>query len=333
MATSSQALFRRSRRRRQFAIFLTLAVIAGLVALAARYRTERRDTADYLALVKEIAQDELVTSQSLRELFDTLGSLDRPDIVGRVALLSDQAQRSALRLEEAVVTRPAAEVHGLFSVAVRSWSEGVGGLEEAIVEVMDQPDDAEVAPQSFIDVATQLRVGDEAYEAFLDATLRLDPEYEPPDYPQVAYVGGEEPADVEAIASRLRLRRSFSERHDISVIANTLPEPTGDRNGVAVMPFSATFDVTAIVTNSGNVLQEQIEVTLTLTTDGANGPQPFEERRFIPALEPESSMSLEFAGLAMEPGTLYTLHVSASIENDADIENNVWQVTFASNSE
>lgn len=333
MTTSSQAMFRRTRRRRQFAIVLTLAVLAGVVALAARYRTERRDTMDYLALVNEIAQDELVTSESLRELFDTLGSLDRPDIVERIELLGEQVESSQAQLSEAVVTRPAAEVHGLFTVAIRSWTDGVTALGDAVVEVMDQPDDAEQAPASYTTATTQLRVGDEAYAAFLDAVERLDAEFQPPVYPTVAFVGGDEPADLETIASRLRLRRSFTERRDVSVIANTLPEPTGDRNGVAVIPFAETMDVTAIVTNAGNVIQEEIEVTLVLSADGANGPEPFQERRFIPSLEPDASMSLEFSGLAMAPGTLYTLHVSASILDDADVENNVWQVTFASNSQ
>lgn len=314
-------------------IVLTLAIVAAVVALAARYRTEQRETVDYLALVDEIAQESLAISQSLRELFDTLVSVDRPDIVERISLLGAQAAASEQRLEEAVVTRPAAEVHGLFSVAVRSWNDGVAGLDEAIVDVMDQPDEAVLAPDSFFEATTQLRVGDEAYAAFLDAAVRLEPEFDPPDYPEVAYVGGDEPADLEAIASRLRLRRSFTERHDVSVIANTLPEPTGDRNGVAVMPYAETFNVTAVVTNGGNVLQEQIEVTLLLTVDGGVGVEPFSERRFIPSLEPEASMSLEFAGIPMEPGTLYILQVSASIDNDADISNNIWQVTFASNAE
>ncbi len=119
----------------------------------------------------------------------------------------------------------------------------------------------------------------------------------------------------------------------MSVIANTSPEPTGDRNGVAIIPFAATFDVTAIVTNSGNVVQEEIEVTLVLTAGGSSDVEPFQEQRFIPALEPEASMSLQFSGLAMQPGTLYTLRVTATITNDADVEDNVWQVTFASNTE
>lgn len=335
MTTSSQAMFRRSRRRRQYAIFLTLAVIAGVVALAARYRTERRDTVDYLAVVDQIVQQELIASQSLHELFDTLGGLDRPEIVERIERLGGQLEQATQQLDEAVVTRAAAEVHGLFSVAVRSWADGISDLDEAVVEVMDQPDEATETPETFVAATTKLRVGDEAYGAFLDAVADLDPEFEAPQFPVVAFVGGEEPADVEAIASRLRLRRSFTERRDVAVTANTLPEPTGDRNGVAVIPYAETFDVTAIVTNGGNVLQEEIEVTLVLSADGVAAAEvpPFEEQRFIPALEPDASASLEFSGIAMQPGTLYTLLVSAEIKDDADIENNVWQVTFASNSQ
>jgi hypothetical protein len=333
MTTSSQTLYRRTRRRRQLAIFLTLAVIAAVIALAAQYRTERRETVDYLDLVDEVAQEHLVISQSLRELFDTLGNLDRPDIVERIGLLGEQAAESVAQLETAVVTRPAAEVHGLLSVAVRSWSTGVSNLDEAVVEVMEQPDEALVHPELFNGTVTDLRVGDEAYAAFLDAVQRMEDEFEPPEYPEVAYVGGAEPADIEAIASRLRLRSSFTERHDVAVTANTRPEPTGDRNGVAIMPFAETFDVTAIVTNGGNVLQEEIEVMLLLTTDGSSEVPPFEERRFIPSLGPDQSMSIEFGDLAMRPATLYTLRISASIANDADHENNVWEVTFASNAE
>ena len=162
MTTSSQVMFRRTRRRRQFAIFLTIAVIAGVIALAARYRTERRDTIDYLDAVDEIAQEQMVAAQSLRELFDTLGSLDRPEIVERITLLGDQTADSARQLDDAVVTRPAAEVHGLFSVAVRSWEAGVAILDEAVIEVMDQPDDATFTPESFLEATTRLRIGDEA---------------------------------------------------------------------------------------------------------------------------------------------------------------------------
>ncbi len=332
MAMSSMAMHRRTRRRRQFAIFLTLAVIITVVALAVRYRTEERQTADYLALVGEIAGDQLTLSQGFRELLDGVGELARPDIVDRLDVLSARAEDLVDQLRAAVVTRPAAEMNGFISVAAGSWRDGLALLGVGVVAVMDQPDEEIAAPDEFIDALDLLRLGDFAYEAFLEASSRLDPAIVVPQFPAVAFVGGENPLDVAALASRLRLRLSLAERRDVEVTANTVPEPTGDRNGVALMPFTATFDVTAIVTNSGNVVQEEIEVTLQLNRDGSDDP-PFEERRIISSLDPATSVSVEFLGLAIAPGALYTVEVSASIQDDADTENNVWQVVFATNTE
>lgn len=331
MTMSSQVLHRRERRRRQLALFLTLAVVIAVIAFALRLRTERRETSDYLVLVDEIAEGELVASQSLRELFDSLGSLDRPDIVERLELLGDRTAALEAQLDEAVVTRPAAELHGLMRVAVRAWNTGVAELDDAVVEVMEQSDDSLVPPDTFTAAVTQLRVGDAAYAAFLEVVPTVETEVPPPAYPTVAFVGGDEPVDLEAVASRLRLRTSFGERRDISVSANTEPEPTGDRNGVAVLPFSETFDVTAIVTNAGNVVSEEILVTMRLAVDGSAGGEPFTEQRLIPALDPGDSMSLQFLSVDIAPGTLYTLRVAAEIADDADLENNVWEVVFATN--
>ena len=332
MAMSSLAMQRRTRRRRQVALFLTLAVIITVIALAVRYRTEERETTDYLALVDEIAGDQLTLSLGFRELLDGVGELSRPDIVDRLDVLSTQAEELEGRLDVAVVTRPVAEMHGFMSVAASAWTEGLGALGDGVVAVMDQPDEATVAPGAFTDALDVLRIGDFAYDRFLGASSGLDPEIVVPQFPQVAYVGGEDPLDVSSLASRLRLRLSLAEHRDIEVTADVLPEPTGERNGVAVMPFTSTFDVTAIVTNSGNVVQEEIVVTLQLNRDGSDAA-PFEERRIIPALDPATSLSVQFLGLEVDPGALYTLDVSASIPQDDDIENNVWQLVFATNSE
>lgn len=332
MAMSSLAVQRRTRRRRQVAVFLTLAVIITVIALAVRYRTEERETSDYLALVDEIAGEELTLSQGFRELLAGVGDLDRPDIIDRLDVLTVRAGELEQQLAEAVVTRPVAKMHGFLSVATGAWTDGLAALDDGVVAVMDQPDDETAAPGAFTDALDVLRVGDVAYEGFLAATGGLDPEVVVPQFPEVAYVEGGEPLDIPALASRLRLRLSLAERHDVEVTANTLPEPTGDRNGVAVMPFTSTFDVTAIVTNSGNVVEEEIVVTLQLTRDGSDD-EPFEESRIIPSLEPATSVSVEFLGLEVAPAALYTLNVSASIPQDADIDNNVWQLVFATNSE
>jgi len=329
---SSLVRQRRTRRRRQVAIFLTVAVLIAVIALAVRYRTEERETADYLAVVGEIAGDELTLAQGFRELFDGIADLERPDIIDRLGSLGTESEELATRLDGVVVTRSMAELHGFMTVALRSWTDGLAALGGGVIEVMDQPDDASETPDGFISALDMLRIGDSAYTGVLAASGRLDSDIAVPQLPQVTYVGGDDPLDVDNVVSKLRLRLSLSERRDVEVTANTAPEPTGDRAGMALMPFTPTFDVTAVVTNSGNVLQEEIEVTLRLERDGAEG-EPFEERRIIAALDPATSVSVEFRSLDIAPSAVYTLDVSASITDDANTANNVWQIVFVTNAE
>jgi hypothetical protein len=332
MATSSLAISRRYRRRRQIAILLTLAVVVTVVALAVTYRTEQRETTEYLALVGDVANSELAVSESLQDLFASLNELDRPDILGRIEGLREQTTAIDAQMQEVVVTREVADLHGYFAVALDSWHQAIAGLEAAVTEVMDQPlvegDTEQVAPTLLIEAFDRLRIGDVAYASFLEAVAELDPEIEAPTYPEVVYLP--ENLDVAAVANQLRLSRDLDERRDVRVSANTTPEPQGDVNDVLAMPFQDQLAVTAVVTNSGNVLQEEITVTLELSQDGDSG-SPFEEGRIIAALEPLSSESLEFVGLDLEPGVLYTLTVTADIADDANPDNNVWQVIFATN--
>ena len=49
------------------------------------------------------------------------------------------------------------------------------------------------------------------------------------------------------------------------------------------------------------------------------------------------SRNLQFAtsflGIEVEPAALYTLEVSATITDDADFENNLWELVFATNAQ
>ncbi len=327
MTTSSLAITRRIRRRRQIAVLLTIAVIVAVLALAVRYRTEQRETAEYLALLDEIAKGELAVAEGLRGVFSALGDLDRPDIVSRVEALNGQARQLEIRLADAAVSRPVATVHGYVSVAVTAWSEGLGTLDEALVEVMDSGETA-VDPSSLLASSVgSLVLGDAAYEHFLAAVPDLAEEYDPPAYPEVSFVSG---ADLQDITDRLILSGNLKERHDVAVTVNTSPEPTGSAGDVLVMPFASTFDVTAIVTNPGNVIEEGIEVLLRLTPDGDVG-EPFSEPRIIPSLRPGEAVTLDFVGIPLEPETIYTLNVTVSIADDAEVANNVLEILFATN--
>ena len=55
MAYSDFSPPRRSRRRRNVVILIILAIIFGVLMLAVRYRTERRESIDYMTTVEEVA--------------------------------------------------------------------------------------------------------------------------------------------------------------------------------------------------------------------------------------------------------------------------------------
>jgi len=95
-----------------------------------------------------------------------------------------------------------------------------------------------------------------------------------------------------------------------------------------VMPFSDLLDVTAVVTNQGNVAADEVMVELTLEGETVD---PFTEQRIIPSLAPGGAETIEVLGIPLEPETLYTLTITASIRNDDSTDDNVWEVVFATN--
>ena len=332
MTTASLAIERRFRRRRQLAVFLTLAVVVAVIALAVRYRSEERETSEYLALVQSVAQEQSRVAEGLTGLMEAFGDLERPDIVSRMATLTEQARAQQARLAAATVTRPAATLHGFMSVAAQSWADGLESLSEAVVVVMDQPDDVEDPSAPLRAPLSRLRIGDDAYLGFLAAVPSLEGEFTPPSYPEVSFLGGTDEEEYDAVAVRLALATSLKERRDVSITVNTDPEVTGERNGFPAIPFTGELDITVVVTNAGNVIEEGIDVNVTLTRDESDA-EPVSEQRMIPLLEPGSSVPLEFLDFQLDAGALYMLNVTASIADDADPDNNILELLFAVNPE
>ncbi len=332
MTTASLAIERRFRRRRQLAVFLTLAVVVAVIALAVRYRSEERETSEYLALAQQVAQEQSRVAEGLNGLMAAFGDLERPDIVSRMDTLTQQARAQESLLAAATVTRPAATLHGFLTVATRSWAEGLEGLSEAVVVVMDQPDDVEDPSAPLAAPLSRLRIGDDAYASFLAEVPTLEGEYTPPPYPEVAFLGDTEDEEFNAAAIRLSLAASLKERRDVSITVNTDPEVTGERNGIPAIPYTGELDVVVVVTNGGNVVEEGIDVRIELRRDEA-GAEATSEQRMIPLLEPGSSVPLEFLDFQLDAGALYMLKVTASIAEDADPSNNILDLLFIVNPE
>ena len=126
MAYPPLATGRRPRRRATVAVFLVIAVTIGIVAVAVRLRTERRDSIDYLAAAKEIADDQIVIAGSLADLLASLGDLERQDILGRVADLDRELEDLSDLLGGVTVTAAVGEANGFFAVAVPKCEFALG---------------------------------------------------------------------------------------------------------------------------------------------------------------------------------------------------------------
>ncbi len=224
------------------------------------------------------------------------------------------------------MTTDAAAIHGYLGVATSSWREGLAALDDTVIRAVDADESVDVTDM-VRGAAIHLAVGDAAYARFLAEIPALGEDFDPPAFPEVAFVSGV-PTDVELLIQRLVAAPDLEERRDVSVTVNTEPEPTGSVGNALTMPFAETLDVTAVVTNGGNVVAEEITVEVTMEGEAV---EPFAEQRIIPSLAPGAAESIEVPGIPLEPGTLYTLTVAASIENDQSTDDNLWEVVFATN--
>jgi hypothetical protein len=222
-------------------------------------------------------------------------------------------------------------MHGYLLVATKSWNGAVTALDDSIVQILDEPKEAggDVALQRAF---AQLAVGDLAYAEFLTAAGLVDTDLASHDFKPVAFasVADSVALDPSDIAVRLRSTYKLGERRDVSVTALTEPEPIGDRNSVPLVPHSEEFSVQAVVANEGNETEDQVSVVLDLVpSDGGDDATTISQT--VAALEPGQARTLVFDAIELRPGGLYELIISATVENDADVENDAWRMVFYRN--
>ncbi len=156
---------RRSKRRRNVVILITLLVIVGVLVLAVRYRTERREAIDYLNVADEVSRTHAELADQLGQLLQGLGGETRPAMEQRLETLADTARDLADQLDEQIVPRPVAQVSGLMAVAADSWADGIAGTKEAIIAILDAEENDVSADTTLQQAFDLIRVGDTAYVA------------------------------------------------------------------------------------------------------------------------------------------------------------------------
>jgi hypothetical protein len=328
MAFPSSTLGRRARRRRRLVIATLIAVLLGMLALAIRYRTEERDISAYLALAQDVANDQVQLSADLSDLIVGLGESERYDVLERLQTLEERAAQLHDEIEEAAVARPIAEAHGFLMVATASWSDALAGLDDAFIKILDEPDDPN-GDAILVNSFQLLRIGDRAYAGFRAAVDEMDGDVLATDYPELAYVGRQRENLYEAatIGDRLRIIRGLAESHDISVTASIEPTPVSSSGTFPVVPFANSVDVQVVVGNEGNLPEESILVTLTLSAAGRSG-EGASLSETIDILEPGQATTADFTSISVEPGGLYELVVATDVVEDADPENNQFSTVF-----
>ena len=328
MAFPSSTLGRRSRRRRRLLVAVSLATLLGLLALAVRYRTEERDISAYLAMAQNVSNDQVQLSADLSELIVGLGESERYDVLDRLASLGTRAEALHEQVGEAAVARPLAAAHGFLMVATSSWSRALSGLDSAFVEILDKPDDPN-GDAVLVNAFQELRIGDRAYAGFLEAVDSAESDVTSADYPEVQYVGRqrEQLYSASTIGDRLRLIRGLAQTHDVSVTATIEPTPVSASGAVPVVPFSEIINIRAVVSNEGNLPEEDITVTLTLAPAGrpTEGATLTETVAF---LDPGQATTIDFTTIAVEPGGLYELVVATNVVDDADPDNSEFSTVF-----
>jgi hypothetical protein len=327
---------RRSRRRRNITVLVVLLVIIGVLVLAVRYRTERRESIDYLTEAIAVAGEHAEMADRLGTLLQSLGQEDRPAVIQRLETLAAEAHAARLRMADLVVSRPVAEVSGLMTVAVTSWDDGIGSIDDAIVAILDAEDGDRSGDEALRSAFELLRLGDRAYAGAVDRVAHLDQEIVPAPMPTVGYVDGDFAVlyDSAVIAERLRMLGTLSEARDIKVVATTVPEPVSEgAGGIWTVPASDAFSLQVTVSNTGNVIAEKITVTVTLRRQGSSDA-PTALSQLIPAIDEGASVTLDFDSLDVQPGQAYAVSVTAAFEDGPDqTDDNTWSLVFERNAE
>lgn len=320
------------RRRRRMILLVIIGIVIALFALAVRYRTEERQTNEYLGLAVAIADNQAGLAESMTQMLTDLGSLERQDLLNQIDSLGAQVSTDVQRLADQDVPGSIVEIHGFLTVALAAWQDAITTMDDAVLLILDSPDDDPAGDAALSAVFELLQVGDVAFQKFVEARGELESDLGSEPIAMVDYVaaGAENLFDGETIANRLRVTLKLEGRHDISVTARTDPEPLGQQNGRPVVPTSETFAVLAVVTNEGNLPEQGISVTLQL------GPVSGEvdaivREELILSLDAGQATTVEFADLELLPGQLYDLQIAASITQDADPLNNVFELIFIRN--
>ncbi len=167
----------------------------------------------------------------------------------------------------------------------------------------------------------------------------VDPEMVPTTFPDVSYTDGSFGPlyNAEVVANRLRQQGALAELVDVALVGNTVPEPAsysgeGDQK-IWSIPASDSLSLEVTVSNTGNVVAENITVLVKMQRVGSSEViDPVSQ--LIPSIATGESKIVVFDNLDAEPGAVYTLTATASVEGVEDqTDDNTFSLVFERNAE
>lgn len=240
-----------------------------------------------------------------------------------------------------VADRPPVEtlipVWSLYRQTVTAWSDGVDGLETAILNAADNPDDA-TAADSVGDALADLRAGDNLY-------LDLQAEFELEEIPEPVTPLGAVTMLPSSESGLLSLADSYVASSRASTnqlglrpglrVSQVVSNPSFQINvdAQAVIPATETVVFSTVVTNTGNVASDPETVSATLLggADAVAEAPPFAQVE-VPPLEPGGQTTIEFPEVEVLADTLYEIRVFLELSNpDADLTDNEVRIQFTVN--
>ncbi len=314
----------RSRRRRRWRLVIpaVVTVIALLFWAAGNFQSDTLASTAFHDAARDLGTTQALNAESFNQLVTSPVSLDRDRYIAQL----DQIQAS---VAESLVSLPAEEelspqTRGTLRLAIRmleSWQRGLEKYEEATLAVVDQPANT-VAVAELGDALASLAVGDGLYAVLAEevALLRADLEITASDMPPVAYLppAGTTPDFLGMLVNRLQAAQTLVGRRGI-VIANvvTVPEPTGGlENGVTRLPFVEMLEVQVVVSNNGNLPEENLTVLVQLKSQLGN--LITQQTRRVAIIETGAQVTVSFKDLPVVGGGFYGIVAGVLTETTGD---------------
>ena len=282
----------------------------------------------YLDAARETASTYEALAVRADALVEGLEEADRPALLGLLEETSNEAAAAENALLEVEVPGKLANASAFLTTAAAAWRDGITQLRLGVQLLVEDPGDvngASALEGAFLD----FRVGDRAYERF---AILIDAEAGERPFPDVAFVTEERELryDAQLVVERLSALDTLAPDHDVALADVRFdPAPTGDREGRAVIPFSATLNLEVSVVNRGNEPESDIPVRMRLV--GLEGDIIQEDSRVIDLLEPGAAVNLLFVDLAVQPGEFYEVVLFADLATDEDQSSNEYSESFYRN--